>query len=258
MGQILSNLKAYSIAMVSVAAVALAVAPVAMADITIPNGTLTIPWDNGTWPAFRYAYSISTTPIDAQNVPEVHVTGTVTGYSLPAVDNGWFEIGLITKSEWDRSNPINDAYGFNNSVFMMGMNAGGSSGNVVMPSDYAGDFAGGTGEQQGIGSSFTFDLKLAPNIGGTGGTAYLSVNGGAFGTGLAYGTDNWSNYPVEHPGSWPAEDLSEAYLIAQIFEVPGSPTPTSSVSFENVTAIPEPATMSLLALGGLVLIRKRK
>jgi hypothetical protein len=244
----------------SVAAVALAVAPVAMADVTIPDGTLTIPWNNGTWPAFRYAYSISATPINAQNVPEVHVTGTVTGYSLPAVNNGWFTIGLITQSEWARSNPINDANGFNNSVFMMGMNAGGSSGNQVMPADYDGTALGGAGvgQAQGIGNSFTFDLKLAPNIGGTGGTSYLSVNGGAYGTGLAYGTDNWTALG----GSYPAEDLSQAYLIAQIFEFSGSPTPTSSVSFENVTvtAVPEPATLSLvaLAIGGLVLIRKRK
>lgn len=217
-----------------------------MANITIPNGTLTIPWNNGTWPAFRYAYSISGTPINAQDVPEAHVTGTVTGYSLPAVNNGWFTIGLITKSELDRSDPINDAYGFNQAVFMMGMNSGGSP-NVfnVMPSDYAGDYAGGVGQAQSIGSSFTFDLKLAPNIGGTGSTAYLSVNGGAYGTGLTYGTDNWNNYGY----SFPAEDLSEAYLIAQIFGQPG--VPTSSVSFEDVTAsvIPAPGAILLGSIG---------
>jgi hypothetical protein len=231
----------------------LAVAPVAMADITIPDGTLTIPWNNGTWPAFRYAYSISATPINAQDVPEVHVTGTVTGYSLSAVNNGWFTIGLITKSEWDRSDPINDAYGFNQAVFMMGMK--GSAGNVVMPSDYAGDFAGGTGQEQSIGSSFTFDLKLAPNIGGTGGTAYLSVNDGAYGTGLTYGRDNWNNYGY----SFPAEDLSEAYLIAQIFGQPG--VPTSSVSFENVTAvIPAPGAILLGSIGVAFVgwLRRRK
>jgi hypothetical protein len=239
------------IAVVGVIAV-LFIAGAAQASITIPDGTLTIPWNNGTWPAFRYAYSISGTPINAQDVPEVHVTGTVTGYSLPAVNNGWFTIGLITKSQRDRSDPNNDAYMFNNSVFMMGMNAGGSEPNVVMPSDYAGDFAGGTGQEQSIGSSFTFDLKLDPNIGGTGGTAYLSVNDGAYGTGLTYGRDNWSNYG----GSYPAEDLSEAYLIAQIFGQPG--VPTSFVSFEDVTAIPEPVTVCLLALGGLGLFRRHR
>lgn len=245
---------------VAAVAVVLAVAATAQATdvITIPGATLTIPWNNGTWPAFRYAYSISGTPINAQDVPEVHVTGTVTGYSLPAVNNGWFTIGLITKSQRDRSDPINDAYMFNNSVFMMGMNAG-SAGNVVMPADYAGDYAGGTGQAQSIGSSFTFDLMLVPNIGGTGGMEYLSVNGGAYGTGLAYGTDNWSK--TRAPLVYPPEDLSEAYLIAQIFGQPG--VPTSSVSFEGVTAtaVPEPVTMAgvMMGIGGLVTyMRKRR
>jgi len=222
------------------------VAAPAFADIFLPDGTLTASGEDG------YAYSISSTVMDAQNTPEVHVSGKVTGYSLPHVNAGWFTIGLITKSERDRALVTYGvpSYMFNQSAFMMGMK--GSSGNVVMPSDYAGDFAGGTGQQQSIGASFTFDLKLIPS-GTAGGTEYLSINGGAYGTGLAYGKDNWNNYGW----SFPAEDLSQAYLIAQLYTWDAGQT--YSVSFEDVTAVPIPAAILLGMLGlGAAGVKLRK
>lgn len=232
-------MKSFMIAVVGVVVTLLA-GGMAMASITIPDGTLTASGEGG------YAYSISSASINAQTLSEAHVTGTVSGYSLPSVNGGWFTIGLITESERDRALVANDvpSFMFNQSVFMMGMK--GDSGNVVMPSDYAGDFAGGTGEEQSIGSSFSFDLKLVPSV-ATGGTAYLSVNGGAYGTGLTYGTDNWNNYEY----SYPAEDLSNAYLIAQLYTWDAEET---NVSFENVTATPEPGTIVLLTMAGLGLL----
>jgi hypothetical protein len=207
----------------------------ASAGLSLPNGTLTASGVDG------YAYSISSTSMDAQS-GETHVSGTVTGYSMPNVNAGWFEIGLITKSERDRALVTYGvaSYMFNQSAFMMGMK--GSSGNVVMPSDYAGDFPGGTGQEQSIGSSFTFDLKLVPS-GTAGGTEYLSINGGVYGTGLAYGRDNWNNYGW----SFPAEDLSSAYLIAQLYTWDAGQT--YSVSFENVAAVPVPGAVLLGVLG---------
>jgi hypothetical protein len=210
-----------------------------MADIMIPDGSLTAGGEGG------YDYSISSAAINAQMASEVHVTGTVTGYSLPSLNAGWFTIGLITQSERDRALVTYGvpSYMFNQAAFMMGMK--GTSGNVVMPSDYAGDYSGGTGQEQGIGSSFNFDLKLVPS-GAAGGTEYLSVNGGAYGAGLAYGTDNWNNYGY----SYPPEDLSTAYLIVQLYTWDAEHV--YSVSFENVTATPEPGTLALLGLAGLI------
>jgi hypothetical protein len=222
----------------------LAVSGMAQANITLPDGTLTASGEDG------YAYFISSTSINAQT-NEVHVTGTVTAYSLPNINAGWFTIGLITQSERDRALVTYGvpSYMFNQSVFMMGMK--GSSGNVVMPSDYAGDYAGGTGQEQSIGSSFTFDLKLVPS-GMAGGTAYLSINGGAYGTGLTYGRDNWNNYGY----SFSAEDLSNAYLVAQLYTWDAGKT--YSMSYENVSVVPEPATIGLLGLGALSLLRRKR
>jgi len=216
----------------------LLVANTASANLSLPTGTLSASGEGG------YDYLISPAAMDAQNVPQVYVSGTVTAYSLPNVNQGWFEIGLITKYQRDRA--LNTygvpSYMFNHAVFMLAMK--GSGGDVAMPSDYAGDFPGGTGEEQAISAPFDFDLKLIPNIGSTGGMAYLSINGGPYGSGLTYGTDNWNNYGWTEPD----EDLSEAYLLAQLYTWDASGA-SYSVSFENITAvIPAP---SAILLGGI-------
>ena len=215
-------------------------------QIVVSDGWLSASGEDG------YAYAISSNTINAQDVAEAHVSGTVTGYSFANVNAGWFEIGLITKYQRDRALVTYGvpSYMFNHAVFMMAMK--GSGGDAAMPSDYAGDFAGGTGEAQAISAPFDFDLKLIPNIGGTGGTAYLSINGGPYGTGLTYGTDNWNNYGWSEPD----EDLSEAYLIVQLYtwDAGGS----YSVEFEGVNATPEPASICLLGLGGLALLRRKE
>ena len=213
------------------------VAVQAYSDISIPDGTLSASGEGG------YDHVISDNSINAQDYPEAHVTGTVTGFNFVSNNAGWFEIGLITKSERDRATTYGvHSYMFNQSVFMMAMQGS----NVAMPSDYAGDFPGGTGEAQNIPGSFDFDLKLVPNMGGTGGTAYLSIGTGDYGSGLTYGTDNWNNYGW----SFPDEDLSEAYLIVQLYTWDSS-TEGYSVSFENVKAsvIPLPGSVLLCGIG---------
>jgi hypothetical protein len=191
--------------------------------IVVPDGTISASGYDG------YDYVISSIAINAQDCAETHVRGTVTGYSLPNINSGWFTIGLITKYQRDRALTTYGvaSYMFNHSVFMMAMK--GNGGDRAMPSDYAGDFPGGVGQEQFISAPFNFDLKLVPNIGGTGGMAYLSINGGPYGTGLAYGKDNWNNYGWNEP----SEDLSDAYLVVQLYTWDAG---TYSVSFKNVIA----------------------
>jgi hypothetical protein len=217
----------------------LLIANTTFAGISLPSGTLSAGGLDG------YGYLISSTAINAQDVPQVYISGTVTAYGLPNVNQGWFEIGLITKYQRDRALITYGvpSYMFNHAVFMMAMKGGGSD--LAMPSDYAGDFPGGTGEAQAISVPFDFNLKLVPNFGGTGGTAYLSINGDPYGAGLTYGTDNWNNYGWSEPD----EDLSQAYLIAQLYTWDDSGG-QYSVTFENVQAvIPAPGAFLLGSIG---------
>jgi hypothetical protein len=207
--------------------------------LTLPDGTLSVTgYDD-------HAYVISDLTMDAQNAGEVHVTGTITDASFAGINVAWFEVGLITDEERDRALDQygQPAYMFNQSVFMLFFQGSGGI-LVAMSSDYAGDFPGGVGPSHGpLTPPFDFDLKLVPNAGGTGGMAYLSINGEPYDEGLPYGTDNWNWYGW----NFPPEEFSQAYLIAQMYSVAGAGE-TSFVSFQNVraeneipSAVPDPA-----------------
>ncbi len=199
------------------------VVPCLAVQINLPDATLT------TTGLDDYDYLISTNVIDAQNCVdvEVHITGRITVASFPGTNSSWFEVGLISDPERVRAL---DTYGvpsymFNQSVFMLYFLS--PSGRAAQTSDYAGDFAGGLGPTHMVDPVFDFDLWLVPNVGGTGGVAYLSINGGPFDAGLTYGTDNWNNYGY----GFSDEDLSQAALLAQLYSWDEG---TTTISFENV------------------------
>lgn len=195
--------------------------------VTIPNGTITASGEDG------YDYIISSGSINAQACSEVHVTGKITAGTFPNVNAGWLCLGLITKYERDRALTTYGvaSFMFNHAVFMMLFKPGANP-LAVQSGDYAGDFAGGLGTAHtSLTPPFTFDLKLVPNVGDSGGVAYLSIDGGSYdAVGLTYGKDNWNNYGWSEP----KEELSEAYLIAQLYTWDAGQT--YSVSFEEVRA----------------------
>lgn len=236
------------------------------ASATIPNGAITASGEDG------YDYVISGTTIDAQACSEVHITGKITAGTFPNVNAGWLCLGLITKYQRDRALVTYGvpSYMFNHAVFMMLFKP---SANPLsaQSGDYAGDFAGGLGTAHtGLTPPFTFDLKLVPNVGDSGGVAYLSIDGGPYdAVGLTYGKDNWNNYGWSEP----KEELSQAYLIAQLYTWDAGQT--YSVSFEDVKAVttgcpplpPVPAFTSygyfalpvlVLLLGAGILLYRRK
>ncbi len=176
----------------------------------------------------QYDYMLSSVSLDAQNIAEVHVCGRIEEANFTGQNTVWIEFGLITQYEKDLafSYPCIPCM-FNNAVFMLHFL--GSGGAVAYAGDYAGDFAGGIGSEHSANPPFWFDLKLKPNIGGTGGMAYLSINGGPFDGGLPYGVCNWNLYGGNHP----PEDLTNAYLIVQMYSGSGH-VGTSTVSFYNV------------------------
>ncbi len=229
--------------------------------VSVPDGSIQASGQGG------YDYSISPLLTNAQGSSPVYVTGDVSLTGFQGVNAGWVTFGLITQAERDRALVTYGvpSYMFNHSVFMMAFNAGigGSGFNVTaQPGDYAGDFPGGIGQAQNVSTSFSFNLKLVPNSGGTGGTAYLDTGSG-YGIGLTYGKDNWANFP-----GWsglPQEDLTNFYLIAQMYSWDANPGNYYRADFTNLQvsgdSIPTPIPGAVWLFGsgliGLVGLRRK-
>jgi len=171
-----------------------------------------------------YAYRMASTPFNAQAADTVHVTGIVTLHTTADIQTTGVEFGLVTRAQRDAAIPSNPSSLFNQGVFMRF--ARDSVARRAAPGDYTRSVAGGAGETQPAEPQFAFDLMLVPSD-STGGMAYLSIDGAPYGTGHPYGVDNRTALGQ----SFPAEDFSEAYLIAQMQTTAGA---GGSVSFRNV------------------------
>ena len=155
---------------------------------------------------YQYLTSNPGATVDAQNYSEVHVHGRIVSHSMREMI--YAELGLVTWETWDYAvNQQNvPSYMFNQNVFMIvALDNNGIP--FAAPMDKNGSAF--MGPARLIPASFDFDLWLSPNVGGTGGTMRLSINGSPYSAPFAYGTDNW--------GWRPAEDFSSSMLLANIY-----------------------------------------
>lgn len=115
-----------------------------------------------------------------------------------------------------------------------------------------------------VGSTwtFSFDYKLGNLEGSSTALAFIkTLNPNAGWATTNYITLDTTSAPV----AWGSESISiliDPTLSGQILQIGFSSTATnyegSGIFYDNVSFVPEPTTISLLALGGLLLRRKRK
>ncbi|MFA5204966.1 MAG: PEP-CTERM sorting domain-containing protein [Lentisphaeria bacterium] len=124
----------------------------------------------------------------------------------------------------------------------------------VAPTGYG--FAGGTIsiQAEGIWGACTVDLKAYSQYVNNG----YGIGGYQAGTGVLYDSDthsmgewDWDNWTVDVPAG-----ISEFYVTAAS-NADYRSVWANSLTAQNIT-IPEPAALSLLALGGLLLFRRRR
>jgi|GEM_PF-2941458 len=186
----------------------------------------------------------------------VTISGSIAANTLNLDNASYMEIGLITKAAVEKSEKWYLSGMFNDSVFML-VSTNGSGQYSVRAGDYN---LGGGRWSSIINFNKMQDLLYELQLDFATSTASLRIDNGAGWTSavsVLFGIDDWT---AAYPGSYgylSPENFTQAALFANLYNE-GTAGDYDSASFGDITVIPEPATLSILGLGVLSLIRRKK
>jgi hypothetical protein len=204
------------------------------------SGTITpTNWNdpNWSWTDADFGILADTSNIVDAQTQSVAVSGTIG--TLPANSDYWLEIGLVPKSTYD-----NPDYGFLPYIFNKGVlaytkydaNSNYEVGLLEVKQDPDAICVNPVSNDGSIAFSFT----LSPS-GGGGGSGTMLVDGAT----AMYGAS--TTLPYSH-------DLTQSYLVGMVWVDSGN---LDSVTI-SAKVVPEPVTISLLATGSLILLRRKR
>jgi hypothetical protein len=181
----------------------------------------------------------------------VSITGTVDVRGLTS--GSYLQIGLVDKQQADMSL---DTYGwggymFNNSAFATFYAGTRNYARLADNNDeYSAQLFNPTGATIGV---FDFAIDILSD-----GTMDLTLHGSSdVSTTYTYGTRNW----WDGWSGWSGGELANgSYLLAQLWIDTGSTVNSVSADYSitGTSVVPEPATMMLLGLGAVSLIRRKR
>ncbi|MHB0947211.1 MAG: PEP-CTERM sorting domain-containing protein [Sedimentisphaerales bacterium] len=207
------------------------------------------------YPKNAYETELGLTYSNFEQFGSVTISGSIAGNTLNLDNASYMEIGLITKAAVEKSEAWWLSGMFNDSVFML--ISTNSSGQYKAS---AGDYNMGGGRwSSAINFDKTQDLSYELVLNFSSDVASLRIDNGAGWSSqvtVTFGIDDWTAAYPDSYGYLSPENFTQAALFANLYNE-GAVGDMDTASFGNIAVTPEPATIAVLSLGGLLLRRKK-